>query len=71
MDNVLQVGRWDLGGRDVAGKDLVCEVFEGQVLPLGRPVIGEGRDLLWDEETAVRGKTLQYNLLEGELCWLV
>ena len=67
MDDVLQVGGRYLGGGDVTGEDLVCEVLEGQVLPLRRPVIGEGRDLLGDEETAVRGKTLENDLLEGEL----
>lgn len=71
MNDVLQVGGWDLGGGDVAGEDLVCEVLKGQVLPLGRPVIGEGRDLLRNKETTVRGKTLEYDLLERELWPLV
>lgn len=53
VNDVLQVGGGDLRGGDVAGEDFVCEILEGQVLPLGRPVVGEGRDLLGDEETAV------------------
>lgn len=71
VDDVLQVGGGDLGGRDVAGEYLVCEVLKRQVLPLRRPVIGQGRDLLGDEETTIGSKTLQYDLLEGELRLLV
>jgi hypothetical protein len=67
VDDVFEIGRWNLRGRDVEGEDFVCEVLEGQVLPFRRPVAGKGRNLLWDEKAAVRGKTLQYNLLEGEL----
>lgn len=69
MDDVLQVGGGDLRRRDVAREDLVCELLEGQVLPLGRPVIGEGGDFFWDEKAAVGGETLEDNFLEGEL-WL-
>ena len=71
VNDVLQVGGGDLGRGDVAGEDLVCELLEGQVLPLGRPVVRQGRDLLGNEETAVGGKTLQYDILERELRWSV
>ncbi len=67
VDNILQVGGGNLRRRDVAGKYLVCEVLERQILPLGRPVIRKVRDLFWNEKTAVGGKTLEYNFLEGEL----
>ena len=65
--DVLEIGGGNLRGRDVAGEDLVCEVLEGQVLPLGRPVLRESGDLLGDEETAIGGKALEYDFLEGEL----
>jgi hypothetical protein len=67
VDDILQVGGGDLGRGDVAGEDLVCEFLEGHVLPLGRPVLGKSGDLLGDEQAAIRGKTLEDNLLEGEL----
>lgn len=67
VDDVLQVGGGNLRRGDVAGEDLVCELLERQVLPLGRPVIGEGRNLFWDEQTAVGSKALEDNLLKGEL----
>lgn len=71
VDDVLEVCGGDFGGRDVAGEDLVCELFERVVLPLGRPVVRQGRDLLGNEEAAVGGKTLQYDILERELRWSV
>lgn len=71
VDDVLQVGRGDLGGGDVEGEDLVCEVLEGQVLPFGCPIGGQLRDLFRNEETAVGGKTLENDLLERELQSLV
>jgi hypothetical protein len=67
VDDVFQIGRWDFGGGDVAGEDLVCEVLEGQVLPLGSPVVGQCRNLLRNEQTAIGGETLQNNFLKGEL----
>ena len=67
VDDVLQVGGGDLGRGDVAGEDLVCELLEGQVLPLGRPVLGKRGDLLGDEQAAIRGETLEDDFLEGEL----
>jgi hypothetical protein len=67
VDDVLQVGSGDLGRGDVAGEDLVCEFLEGQVLPLGRPVLGQCGDLLGDEQAAIRGKTLKDDFLKGEL----
>jgi hypothetical protein len=53
VDDVFEIGRWNLRGRDVEGEDFVCEVLEGQVLPFRRPVAGKGRNLLWDEEATV------------------
>lgn len=67
VNDVLQIGSRDLGGGDVTGEDLVCEVLEGQVLPLGSPVIGQSGDFLRDEEASVRGKALEDDFLEGEL----
>ena len=67
VDDVLEVCGGDFGGRDVAGEDLVCELLEGQVLPLGRPVLGKRGDLLGDEQAAIRGETLEDDFLEGEL----
>jgi hypothetical protein len=49
VDDVLQVVGGDLGRGDVAGEDLVCEFLEGEVLPLGRPVLRKSGDLLGDE----------------------
>lgn len=66
-DDVLQVGGGNFRGGDVAGEDLVCKILEGQVLPLGRPILGKGRDFLGDEETAIGGKTLEYDFLERKL----
>jgi hypothetical protein len=67
VDDVFEVGGRYLGRRDVEGEDFVCEVLEGQVFPRGCPVVGQAGDFLGDEQAAVRGKTLQYDLLEGEL----
>jgi len=52
-DDVFQVGRRNLGRGDVEGEDFVREVFEGEVFPAGRPVVGENGDFFWDEETAI------------------
>ena len=68
VDDVLEVCRRDLGRGDVEGEDLESEVCEGEVLPLGRPVIGQRGDFLGDEEAAVGSETLEDNFLEGELC---
>lgn len=54
-DDVLEVCRRYLRGRDVEGEDFEGEILEGQVLPLGGPVGGECGNLLWDEEAAVGG----------------
>jgi hypothetical protein len=67
VDDVFEVGGRYLGRRDVEGEDFVCELLEGQVFPRGCPVVGQAGDFLGDEQAAVRGKTLQYDLLEGEL----
>lgn len=67
VDDVFEVCGRDLGRRDVEGEDLVCEVLEGEVVPLGSPVAGEHRDLLWDEQATVGSKTLEHDFLEGEL----
>jgi hypothetical protein len=66
-DNVLEVCSGYFGGRDVEGEDFVCEVLEGQVLPRGGPVAGKYGDLFGDEQPAVRGETLEDDVLEGEL----
>jgi hypothetical protein len=70
VDDVFEVGRRYLGRRDVEGEDFVCEVLEGQVFPCGCPVVGQAGDFLGDEQAAVGGKALQYDLLKGEL-WRV
>ena len=67
VDDVLEVCGGDLGRGDVEGEDLESEVCEGEVLPLGRPVIGQRGDLLGDEEAAVGGEALEDDFLEGEL----
>lgn len=53
VDDGFEVGGWDLGGGDVEGEDLVCQVGEGEVFPCGLPVGGELWDLFWDEEAAI------------------
>lgn len=68
VDDVLQVGGRDLGRGDVEGEDLESEVCEGEVLPLGRPVVGQRGDFFGDEEAAVGSETLEDDFLEGELC---
>lgn len=49
VDDVFEVGGWDLGRGDVAREDFVCKVLKGQVLPLRCPVIGQCGDFLRDE----------------------
>lgn len=71
MNDVLEVGGGDFEGRYVSGEDLVCEIFEGQVLPLRGPVIREGRNLFWDEKTTIRGKAFEYDFFKRELWWSV
>lgn len=65
VDDALEVGGRDLGGRDVQRQDLVGEVGEGQVLP-GLPVIDLG-DVLRNEQAAVAGEAFEDDLLEREL----
>lgn len=65
VDNVLEVLRGYLGGRDVQGEDVEGELGKGQVLP-ALP-IGGGGDLLGDVEAAVGGEALEHDLLEGQL----
>jgi hypothetical protein len=67
VDNVFQVCGGYLRRGDVEGEDFEGEILEGKVLPLGRPVVGERRDFLWDEKAAVRGETLEDDFLKGEL----
>jgi hypothetical protein len=69
-DDVFEVGGRYFRGRDVEGEDFVCEVLEGQVFPRGRPVVGQTGYLFGDEQAAVGGETLQYDLFKGEL-WRV
>jgi hypothetical protein len=65
-DDLAEILRRDLIGRDVQRKDVVRELLERAVAPAGLPVLRKRGDLLGDEETAVRGETLEYDLLEGE-----
>jgi len=68
VDDVLQVCGRDLGRGDVEGEDLESEVCEGEILPLGRPVVGKRGYFFGDEEAAVGSETLEDDFLEGELC---
>ena len=68
VDDVLQVCSRDLGRGDVEREDLKSEVCEGEVLPLGRPVVGQRGDFFGNEEAAVGSETLEDDFLEGELC---
>ena len=68
VDDVLQVCGRDLGRGDVEREDLKSEVCEGEVLPLGRPVVGQRGDFFGNEEAAVGSETLEDDFLEGELC---
>jgi hypothetical protein len=67
VDNVLQVGGWDLGRRDVEREDFKGKVFKGEVFPVRRPVVGKSGDFLWDKEAAIRGKTLEDDFFKREL----
>lgn len=65
VDNILEVAARNLGGGDVEAENLKGKIWEGQILP-ALPVGGLW-DVLGDEETAVRGESLEYYLLKGEL----
>ena len=66
-DDLLEVGFGDLVARDVERENLKGKVLEGEIAPFGLPVGWQGRDLFWDEQAAVVGKTLQNDILEGKL----
>ena len=68
FDDLLQVLRRNFGGRDVQLRDLESKVLEGKVAPIGLPRLGQGGDLLRDEQATVRSQSLQDNILERKLC---
>ena len=70
MDDVFQVGGRDLGRGDVEGENFEREVFEGEVFPVGRPLVRQGGNFFGDEEAAVRSEALEDDFLERELCYV-
>ena len=51
----------------MAPEDLKGEFFEGEVFPLGSPILWQGGYLFWNEKTAIRSEAFENNLFEGEL----
>lgn len=67
VDDLLEILSWNFGWGDVEGDEVVCQIDEGEVLPLGLPVWWELGDGLGDEEAAVAGEAFEYDIFEGEL----
>lgn len=51
-NDVFEVGGGDLGGGNVEGKDVECELFEGEGRPVAEGIGGQGGNLLGNEEAA-------------------
>jgi hypothetical protein len=66
LNDILESGGGNLIGRDEEGHDIEGEVLEAGIGP-ALPVLGQRGDLLGNEETAITGKTLHNNILEGFL----
>jgi hypothetical protein len=64
----LEILGGDLIGGDVKRENLVGKFLEAESCPCRLPASGERGNRLRDEKTTVRSKSLEYGLLEGELC---
>lgn len=62
VDELLEIGSWDLVCRDEERVQLECELREGQLGPVLLPVLRQGGERLWDVQPAVLGESSEDSL---------